>query len=697
MDWQPRYQSLFFDIMKDSSQYNDYGFFRAAAAVPQVKVADTEFNTEQICTLAMQAYEDGVSLVVFPELCVTGYTCADLFGQDLLIRKAEESTRRIIEFSRGKDTAIVIGVPVSFRGRLYNCAAVIRNGNIKGLVPKIYLPNYGEFYEARWFASGSDFLDGKSNCDGRFLSNGKDCVREGFTAEIRYAGQRCNISPNILFEIGKATFAVEICEDLWCPVPPSSYHAMAGAHIIANLSASNEILMKNRYREGLLSQHTAKTVSAYIYSSAGFGESTQDLVFAGASSIWEDGARLAENERFSTEPSLITADIDIDKIDSFRRRRNTFRSIAPDGTDASSYSRLYSRIPLGNSCRTDFAACLRRKIEAHPFVPVHDIDYRCREIISIQVTGLATRLAHINCRTAVIGISGGLDSTLALIVTALAFDRLGWSRDRIITVTMPGYGTTGRTKGNATDLMKALGTTSREISISAACDRHFLDIGHDKNVHDTTYENSQARERTQILMDIANQTGGIVIGTGDLSELALGWATYNGDHMSMYGVNASIPKTLVRSLTLWAADHRFADAPYRTEDGRSTRDILLDIIDTPISPELLPADKDGNILQVTEDVVGPYELHDFFLYNIVRLGYSPQKTCFLAARAFGNYDAETIEKWLKTFCRRFFSQQFKRSCLPDGPKVGSVSLSPRGDWRMPSDASSGIFLEDILG
>ena len=688
-------------MMKEREQYNDYGFFRAAAAVPVVKVADTDFNTEQICALALDAYNNGTSLVVFPELCVTGYTCADLFGQELLIRKAEDSVRRIIEFSRGKDTAIVIGVPVSFRGRLYNCAAVIRNGNIKGLVPKTYIPNYSEFYEARWFASGSDFLDGFASCEGRLLSNGKDCVREGFTAELRYAGQRCNISPNILFEVGNVTFAVEICEDLWAPIPPSSYHAIAGAQIIANLSASNEILMKNRYREELLGQHSAKTVSAYIYSSAGYGESTQDLVFAGAASIWEDGSKLASGERFASGPSLVMADIDLEKINTFRRHRNTFSAITPDGKNAAAYSRLYSRIPLGNPCRTDFSENLRRHVEAHPFVPAEDIDYRCGEIISMQVTGLATRLGHIGCKTAVIGISGGLDSTLALIVTALAFDRLGWSRDRIVSVTMPGYGTTGRTKGNATDLMEALGTTSREISITAACDRHFLDIGHDKEVHDTTYENSQARERTQILMDVANQTGGIVIGTGDLSELALGWATYNGDHMSMYGVNASIPKTLVRSLTMWAARNRFADAPFRTADGRSTKDILMDIIETPISPELLPADKDGRILQVTEDVVGPYELHDFFLYNSVRMGYSPAKVRFLAFKAFCNsesatyYDEATIEKWLKTFYRRFFSQQFKRSCLPDGPKVGSVSLSPRGDWRMPSDAGARTFLKDL--
>ena len=673
----------------------DFGFIRAAAAVPTVKVADLQHNTKEICELAGKAFSNEASIVVFPELCITGYTCGDLFTQNLLIRGAEESVARIIEFSRGKDIVIVVGTPVSFRGRLYNCAAVIRNGNLKGLVPKIYLPNYNEFYEARWFASGSDFLNGSNCCYGRFLNNGKDCVREGFTAEIRYAGQRCNISPNMLFHVGKATLAIEICEDMWTPVPPSSFHAIAGAQIIANLSASNEVLMKNLYRDGILRQHSARILSAYIYSSAGFGESTQDLVYGGSASIWENGSQLAENERFQTQSSIIFADIDIDRLDQQRRQKNTFRAICPDGTDATSYDRLYSRIPLGDSCRTDFSKQLLRRVEPHPFVPKADIDYRCSEILSLQVTGLATRLSHIGQPTAVIGISGGLDSTLALLVTVLAFDKLGWKRDRIIGITMPGYGTTRRTRGNAGDLMEALGVTSREISISAACDRHFLDIGHDKNVHDITYENSQARERTQILMDVANQTGGIVVGTGDLSELALGWATYNGDHMSMYGVNSSIPKTLVKGLTKWAAEHHFAEDAFRTADGRSTRDILLDIVDTPISPELLPADENGNIKQVTEDVVGPYELHDFFLYNFVHFGYSPAKVQFLAEKAFPDYEKDVIRKWLNTFIRRFFGQQFKRSCLPDGPKVGSVTLSPRGDWRMPSDAKHQIFTSDI--
>lgn len=671
----------------------NYGFIRAAAAVPAVKVADTKHNTAEICRLAQEAFDNGASIVAFPELSVTGYTCADLFGQELLLREAEEGVRTIMEFSRGKSTAIVVGAPVPFRGRLYNCAVVIRNGNVKGIVPKTYLPTYNEFYEARWFSSGSDFLGHEVRSDGRFLNNGKDCIREGFTAQIRYCGQRCNISPNLLFEIGEMTFAVEICEDLWAPVPPSSYHALAGAQVIVNLSASNEVLMKDQYRSGLLCQHSAKTLSAYIYSSAGFGESSQDLVYAGAASIWENGAELAANKRFCLNSSMIMADIDIEKLETLRRKSSSFTGIAPDGTRTSSYDRLYSRIPLGDISPADFAKNLYRPVERHPFVPSKDIDYRCREVMAMQVMALATRLNHIGCRTAVIGISGGLDSTLALLVAVLAADRLGWDRKRIIGITMPGYGTTSRTRSNASDLMDALGTSSREISITAACDRHFLDIGHDPAIHDVTYENSQARERTQILMDVANQTGGIVIGTGDLSELALGWATYNGDHMSMYGVNSGVPKTLVKSLVNWAAEYEFGAETASGNSTRSVKEILMDIVDTPISPELLPADEKGDIAQVTEDLVGPYELHDFFLYNIFRFGYSPDKVFFLAKKAFGeDYTEDVIRKWLKTFVRRFFAQQFKRSCLPDGPKVGSVSLSPRGDWRMPSDAKPDLWL-----
>lgn len=701
------------------TRMKDYGFLRVAAAKPSVKPGDVTRNVECICSLIDEAAGKEVSLIVFPELCLTGYTCGDLFGQDTLLDAAEQGTARIMEHSRGKDITIVAGTPVRSRDRLYNCAAVIRNGNIKGLVPKIHIPTYNEFYESRWFSPGTDFMTPATAGDGHFISNGKDSIREGFTAETEYAGFRCNISPNMIFEIGNIPFGIEICEDLWTPVPPSSWLAIAGARVIVNLSASNEVLMKHEYRRTLVCQQSARTVSGYIYSSAGYGESTQDMTYAGAALICENGSILAENERFVTGPQLLIADIDCGKLAVLRQKMNTFKAYSPDGTEASGYGRLYSRVPVGKPADTDFNSMLYRYVEPHPFVPGgygQEMKNRCREIFSMQVSGLMTRLDHIRCRTAVIGISGGLDSTLALLVTAMAFDRLGWERSRIIGITMPGYGTTCRTHGNAWDLMHALGITSKEISITAACDRHFMDIGHDKDVHDITYENSQARERTQILMDVANQNGGIVIGTGDLSELALGWATYNGDHMSMYAVNASIPKTLVRHLVRWIADNHFASGATGAGDMegasgiRTVRDILLDIIDTPISPELLPADNNGNILQKTEDLVGPYELHDFFLYNFFRFGYTPEKILFLAEKAFcspqthqdaeqgqpwDRYDRDTVKKWLKIFFRRFFSQQFKRSCLPDGPKVGSVTLSPRGDWRMPSDASASLFLDNL--
>ena len=657
-----------------------------AAAVPVVKVADPAVNAERICSLIGEASSKGVSLLVFPELCVTGYTCGDLFGQQMLTESAEKAVGRIREYTRGKAVTVVVGAPVRFADRLYNCAVVIRNGNIKGIVPKIHLPEYNEYYEARWFSSGRDFLEGPSSVSGRFLSNGKDTVREGFHAEITYSGFRTNISPDMLFSIGRATFAVELCEDLWTPVPPSSYHAIAGAQVILNLSASNDVLMKHAYRCELVRQQSARTMSAYVYCSAGFGESTQDVVYSGAAMICENGTLMSENERFRTSASMIVSDVDIEKLSVLRQKTSTFGSVAPDGTRSSAYYGLYSRVVAGEPAATDFVKGLCRHVEPHPFVPKEDErGSRCKEIFSIQVTGLASRLMHIGCRHAVVGISGGLDSTLALLVAVQAFDKAGLDRKGVIGVTMPGYGTTGRTYRNAMALMQALGVTVREIPISEACDLHFRDIGHDKSVHDVTYENTQARERTQILMDIANQCGGIVIGTGDLSELALGWATYNGDHMSMYGVNASIPKTLVRHLVGWAAGLL-----------PEARDILLDIIDTPVSPELLPADEDGNISQKTEDLVGPYELHDFFLYNFFRFGYSPEKLLFLAVKAFdGVYSVDVIRKWLKVFIRRFFTQQFKRSCLPDCPKVGSVSLSPRGDWRMPSDASFKVFLDSI--
>ena len=668
----------------------NYGFIRTAAAVPTVRVADISYNVSEICRLADEAFEKEVSLIAFPELSLTGYSCGDLFGQSLLIKGAEDGVKKIVDFSRGKALTIVVGAPVSYRSRLYSCAIVIRNGNIKGIVPKIYI----SAEENRRFASGADFLSADVRNDGTILSNGKDSVREGYFGEIRFAGQRCNISPNLIFGLGHSTFAIEIGNDIWAPVPPSSYHVLQGAHFIVNLSADREILMRDQYRKALLKEHSAKTICGYIYSSAGFGESTRDYVYAGPAYIWENGELLAENERYQTSSSMTIADIDIERIENLRKGSLLFGATTPDGTGSCSYYRLYDRRSLGDAVGTDFENKIYRYIEPHPFVPAGDLECRCREIIDIQVAGLIKRLSHINCQTAVIGISGGLDSTLALIVAVLAFDRLGWSHDRIVTVTMPGFGTTARTKNNATDLMEALGTHLREITIGAACEQHFKDISHDPSIHDATYENSQARERTQILMDIANQTGGLVIGTGDLSELALGWCTYNGDHMSMYGVNGGVPKTLVRSLVKWAAENRFEGMTGK--DGRSIKEILLDIVDTPISPELLPASENDEIQQVTEDLVGPYELHDFFIYNFMRCGYSPDKIFFLARKAFkDSYDDETIIKWLKTFVRRFFNQQFKRSCMPDGPKVGSVGLSPRGDWDMPSDAWSTLFSSDI--
>lgn len=716
----------------------EFGFIRVAAATPRVKVADVDANVEEICRMAEIAENEQVSILAFPELSVTGYSCGDLFAQELLVNKAEEGVKRLKTFSRGKSLTLVVGVPVRVRGSLYNCAAVIQNGSLKGIVPKFYLPTYNEFYESRWFSSGCDFLSDTLSAYGRIEDNAKDCSSPAAGAEISYAGHKVNVYPNMLFNVGRATFAIEICEDLWTPIPPSSHHALAGAQIIVNLSASNEVLMKHQYRKQLVSQQSARTISAYVYSSCGYGESTQDVVYAGSSLIYENGSLIAENKRFSLEAGMICADIDIDKLSVLRQKESTFHSVAPDGTGDGLDARRYFTVASGDGAATDFEKFLRRHIDPHPFVPGNaaERDERCREITDIQVMGLATRLAHIHSQTAVIGISGGLDSTLALIVTVLAFDKLGWDRKRIIGITMPGLGTTTRTHSNASDLMAALGVTSLEIPIGKAVAQHFSDIGQNPEVQDVTYENSQARERTQILMDVANKENGIVVGTGDLSELALGWATYNGDHMSMYAVNASIPKTLVRYLVGWAAENHFESdvamaagrgavgacggivgaagdesacggvenrgtLPETTREDvadrkRSVREILMDIIDTPVSPELKPADREGNITQKTEDLVGPYELHDFFLYHIFRFGARPSKVYFLARKAFeGVYDDATILKWLNTFIRRFFAQQFKRSCLPDCPKVGSVSLSPRGDWRMPSDAWRTIFLNDL--
>ena len=634
-----------------------YGFLRVAAASPRVWLANPAKNAAEIIRMAGEAAGNGTSVLVFPELCVTGYSCADLFAQERLLTAAEEAVAQVLKATKGLKLLLAIGAPVRFDGRLYNCALLLKEGKLLGIVPKTYLPNAAEFYEMRWFQSGDKLAQ---------------------PVEAEYAGQKVLIGIRQLFKLGHATVGVEICQDLWVPLPPCTWAALAGAQVILNLSASNEALCKQDYRRMLVSSTSARLNAIYVYSSCGYGESTQDLVWGSSSIICENGAVLAENQRFGRESSVITADSDVARLENVRARNVNFRETLAEVPE-------FVKVPAGEPAATDFEKELLKKVDPHPFVPSgnpEELSARCREILDIQTLGLCTRLEHIGCRTAVIGISGGLDSTLALLVTARAFDKLGWERSRIIGITMPGFGTSGRTKSNADVLMEKLGITRREISIVAAATQHLKDIEHPLDKTDTTYENAQARERTQILMDVAGQEGGIVIGTGDLSELALGWCTYNGDHMSMYGVNASIPKTLVRTLVSWAAKEHFADAS----------DVLNDIVDTPISPELLPTDKDGKIAQVTEDLVGPYELHDFFLYQVMRWGFEPEKVLFLAKKAFaGSYGETEIKKWLDTFYRRFFSQQFKRSCMPDGPKVGSVSLSPRGDWRMPSDVSSELW------
>ena len=639
-----------------------YGFVKVAAAVPVVKVADVAYNVQQVESLIAQAEGRGVEVLVFPELCITGYSCQDLFKEQLLLDHAEGAILTLLDFTRKLDVISIVGLPIVINGLLYNCAAVIQGGTLLGIVPKTYLPNYAEFYEKRWFASSQDLNP----------------------TEIYFAGGPVTVSadPKIFVTSDGMKFGVEICEDVWAPIPPSNNLAVAGADIIFNLSASNELLGKHAYLKSLLAQQSARTISGYVYASAGFGESTQDVVYGGNTLIFENGKLLIEGDRFSFQPQIRSMQIDVEKLRVERRQNTTFIN-AQRGANAET-------IVCKPVAMRDFT--LERTINPHPFIPkeeeMHDT---CEEILNIQVAGLAKRLYHINAKKAVIGISGGLDSTLALLVTVKTFDKLGLDRKGILGITMPGFGTTDRTHNNAVKLMETLGVTIREISIAKAVDQHFEDIGHDKKVHDVTYENSQARERTQILMDVANQENAIVIGTGDLSELALGWATYNGDHMSMYGVNAGIPKTLIQYLVSYVA-------------GEMATETLLDIVDTPISPELIPADEQGNIKQKTEDLVGPYELHDFFIYYFLRYGFSPKKIFLLAQRAFCTpsvidgkevlYTEDVVKKWLTTFCRRFFNQQFKRSCLPDGPKVGSVSLSPRGDWRMPSDASSALWLKE---
>lgn len=637
----------------------NYGFVKVAAAVPHVQVADCFYNIDKIEDLMREASEKGVQIIAFPELSVTAYTCLDLFAQQTLVNGAEAALIQLVNNTADLDILTIVGVPLRTENRLINAAVVFQKGVIRGVVPKTYLPNYKEFQEQRWFTSATELREST-------ISIGKE---------------EYPLGSRLLFRSGRLSVGIEICEDLWVPVPPSSLLAMAGANIIFNLSASNELIGKHAYLRSLICQQSARCMAGYVYASSGFGESSTDLVFAGNGIIAENGNLLAESPRFTMEEQLVISEIDIETLQNDRQVNTSFMygasGLLKEKAQAVDF-RL--RAPNGFS--------LTRPVDPHPFTPSGDaLKERCEEIFHIQVAGLAKRLVHTHAQTAVVGISGGLDSTLALLVTVMTFDALKMPREQIIGLTMPGFGTTDRTYTNACDLIRSLGVTLKEISIKEACLQHFHDIGHDPSVHDVTYENSQARERTQLLMDIANRKNGLVIGTGDLSELALGWATYNGDHMSMYGVNGSIPKTLVKYLVEWVANNKVDNASRLT---------LLDIVDTPISPELIPADENGNIKQKTEDLVGPYELHDFFLYHFLRFGSHPSKIFFLAQNAFaGIYDKATIKKWLYTFFRRFFQQQFKRSCLPDGPKVGSVSLSPRGDWRMPSDAMSQLWLEEI--
>lgn len=606
-----------------------------------------------------QASEKGVQIIAFPELSVTGYTCLDLFAQQTLLDGAEAALLQLVSNTADLDILTIVGVPLRTENRLINAAVVFQKGAIRGVVPKTYLPNYKEFQEQRWFTSATELREST-------ISIGKEEYPMG---------------SHLLFRSGRLTAGIEICEDLWVPVPPSSLLTMEGANIIFNLSASNELIGKHAYLRSLICQQSARCMAGYVYASSGFGESSTDLVFAGNGIIAENGNLLAESPRFTMEEQLVISEIDIETLQNDRQVNTSFMyGTSGLPKEKAQVVDFQVRIPDGFS--------LTRPVDPHPFTPSGEaLKERCEEIFHIQVAGLAKRLVHAHAQTAVVGISGGLDSTLALLVTVMTFDALKMPRGQIIGITMPGFGTTDRTYTNACDLIRSLGVTLKEIPIKEACLQHFRDIDHDPSVHDVTYENSQARERTQLLMDVANQKNGLVIGTGDLSELALGWATYNGDHMSMYGVNGSIPKTLVKYLVEWVANHKVDDASRLT---------LLDIVDTPISPELIPADENGNIKQKTEDLVGPYELHDFFLYHFLRFGSYPSKIYFLAQKAFaGIYDNATVKKWLYTFFRRFFQQQFKRSCLPDGPKVGSVSLSPRGDWRMPSDAVSRLWLEEI--
>lgn len=630
------------------------GFVKVAAATPDIRVADVEFNTQNIINAMEEAQKNGAKILVFPELCVTGYTCSDLFDHSVLLKASRKALLEIAENTNDKDMLVFVGAPLEVNGKLYNVAAAMNQGEIIGFTTKTFLPNYGEFYEMRQFTPGPQTV-----------------------REITFEGKKIPFGPQILFQaegMEELVVAAEICEDVWSPVPPSIQAALEGATVIVNCSASDETIGKDTYRRALISGQSARLISGYIYANAGEGESTTDLVFGGHNIIAENGTVLKESSRYVNE--IIYSELDLQRITGERRKNTTFQPLDEE---------TLVRVPFTVEETKTF---LTRTFPKKPFVPSDEQTraQRCEEILTIQAMGLKKRLAHTNARTAVVGISGGLDSTLALLVTARAFDMLGRDKKDIIAVTMPCFGTTDRTYQNACEMSKKVGATLIEVPIADAVNVHFRDIGHDPEDHSVTYENCQARERTQVLMDIANKTWGMVIGTGDLSELALGWATYNGDHMSMYGVNASVPKTLVRHLVKYAADD--------TKD-EALKNVLYDVLDTPVSPELLPP-KDGDIAQKTEDLVGPYELHDFFLYFMLRFGYEPSKIFRIACMTFdGEYDKEIIFKWLETFCRRFFSQQFKRSCLPDGPKVGTVALSPRGDWRMPSDACVAVWMKDL--
>lgn len=643
----------------------NYGFVRVAACSPKVRPADITYNVERICDQIAKCRESEVDFVVFPELSVTGYTCADLFGESLLLDKSVEALGILAEQTSGNGMTIIVGAPIAYGNKLFNCGVVLSNGKISGIVPKSFIPNYGEYYEERWFSTGKNL---KSD-----------------TIQLKVPGgdvQDIPFGTDLLFAVGDVIFGLEICEDLWVPNPPSSTLCMAGAQMIFNLSATNELIGKHRYTLDLIRNQSARCRCVYVYAAAGTGESSTDLAFAGKGIIAENGRIINQTQRFSLQSKLAIADVDVENITHDRLHFNTFAD------DAGLNNMRIISLQCGELPSID-SGLKFREVDAHPFVDDNpkDLRERCEEISSIQAWGLAIRLRAINCKNAVIGISGGLDSTLALLVTVKAFDMLGLDRKGIWGITMPGFGTTDRTRSNASKLMELLGVTELEIPIGDAVKLHFKDIAHDPTIHDVTYENSQARERTQILMDYANKVNGIVIGTGDLSELALGWCTYNGDQMSMYGVNTSIPKTLVKYLV---------QGYMHEAQNAELRDVLHDIVDTPISPELLPPSPEDTIEQKTEDLVGPYELHDFFMYHMLRFGSQPRKIYMLACKAFsGIYDNETIKKWLKIFYRRFFSQQFKRSCMPDGIKAGSVCLSPRGDWRMPSDASSRLWLSQI--